>query len=168
MRRTRLLTLVTSSPYAFSLTILKRSSPLMTRLYVAITLTTFHLAFSTFATQLLAHTTPLLDGRKKVKMTARVYMRAVLPIGFCFSLSLILGNYTYLYLSMSFIQMLKVRTSLQSTLHLVENSLFALPGCHASHCPPRDMEPGPERSTTKHQNLSHCFSYCHRRHDFLH
>lgn len=59
-------------------------------------------------TQTLARTTTLLDGRKTVKMTGQVYVRAILPIGFLFSLSLIFGNLTYLYLSVAFIQMLKV------------------------------------------------------------
>ena len=59
-------------------------------------------------TQLLARYTTLLDGRKTVKMTGRVYLRAILPIGIFFSLSLICGNLTYLYLSVAFIQMLKV------------------------------------------------------------
>ncbi|KAI9829172.1 MAG: hypothetical protein M1832_000195 [Thelocarpon impressellum] len=75
-----------------------------------ITLTTWHLAFSTIATQILAKTTTLLDGRKRVKMTGRVYFRAVVPIGLCFSLSLVLCNETYLYLSLAFIQMLKAIT----------------------------------------------------------
>jgi hypothetical protein len=43
-------------------------------------------------------------------MTARVYIRAVVPIGIFFSLSLICGNLTYLYLSVAFIQMLKATT----------------------------------------------------------
>lgn len=60
-------------------------------------------------TQLMARTTTLLDGRKTVKMTGRVYLRAIVPIGAFFSLSLICGNLTYLYLSVAFIQMLKVR-----------------------------------------------------------
>jgi hypothetical protein len=62
-------------------------------------------------TQIMARTTTLLDGRKTVKMTGRVYLRAIVPIGAFFSLSLICGNLTYLYLSVSFIQMLKVRGS---------------------------------------------------------
>jgi hypothetical protein len=41
-------------------------------------------------------------------MTGRVYLRAIVPIGFFFSLSLICGNKAYLYLSVAFIQMLKV------------------------------------------------------------
>ena len=59
-------------------------------------------------TQVMARTTTLLDGRKTVKMTGRVYLRAIVPIGAFFSLSLICGNLTYLYLSVAFIQMLKV------------------------------------------------------------
>ncbi|OAL33075.1 hypothetical protein AYO22_00160 [Fonsecaea multimorphosa] len=72
-----------------------------------ITLTAWHMLFATFMTQLLARTTTLLDGRKTVKMTGKVYLRAILPIGFFFSLSLICGNQAYLYLSVAFIQMLK-------------------------------------------------------------
>ncbi|KAL2195832.1 triose-phosphate transporter family-domain-containing protein [Corynascus similis CBS 632.67] len=73
-------------------------------------LTTFHLGFASVMTQLLARYTTLLDGRKTVKMTGRVYLRAIVPIGFFFSLSLICGNLTYLYLSVAFIQMLKATT----------------------------------------------------------
>jgi hypothetical protein len=61
-------------------------------------------------TQLLARYSTLLDGRKTVKMTGRVYLRAIVPIGFFFSVSLICGNLTYLYLSVAFIQMLKATT----------------------------------------------------------
>lgn len=73
-----------------------------------ILLTTWHLIFATAMTQIMARTTTLLDGRKNVKMTGRVYTRAIAPIGFFFSLSLICSNQAYLYLSVSFIQMLKV------------------------------------------------------------
>jgi len=72
-----------------------------------ILLTSWHLTFGTIMTQILARTTTLLDGRKKIKMTPKIYIRAIVPIGFFFSLSLICGNVTYLYLSVSFIQMLK-------------------------------------------------------------
>ncbi|PKY08540.1 UDP-galf transporter [Aspergillus campestris IBT 28561] len=75
-----------------------------------IVLTTWHLCFATLMTQILARTTTLLDGRKTVKMTGRVYLRAIVPIGLFFSLSLICGNVTYLYLSVAFIQMLKATT----------------------------------------------------------
>ncbi|KAK3187597.1 hypothetical protein K4F52_003655 [Lecanicillium sp. MT-2017a] len=73
-------------------------------------LTTYHLTFATVVTQILAHWTTLLDGRKTVKMTRQIYVNAVLPIGIFFSLSLICGNLTYLYLSVAFIQMLKATT----------------------------------------------------------
>jgi drug/metabolite transporter (DMT)-like permease len=73
-------------------------------------LTTYHLAFATLMTQIMARTTRMLDGRKTVKMTRDVYLRAIVPIGIFFSLSLICGNLTYLYLSVAFIQMLKATT----------------------------------------------------------
>ncbi|OJD16743.1 hypothetical protein AJ78_03122 [Emergomyces pasteurianus Ep9510] len=79
-------------------------------------LTTWHMAFASLMTQILARTTTLLDGRKKVKMTGRVYLRAIVPIGFFFSLSLICGNKTYLYLSVAFIQMLKATTPVVTLL----------------------------------------------------
>ncbi|RDL41355.1 Multidrug resistance efflux transporter EmrE [Venustampulla echinocandica] len=75
-----------------------------------ILLTSWHLVFATIMTQVMARTTSLLDGRKNVKMTGRVYLRAIVPIGAFFSLSLICGNLTYLYLSVAFIQMLKATT----------------------------------------------------------
>ncbi|KAF2760052.1 TPT-domain-containing protein [Pseudovirgaria hyperparasitica] len=70
-------------------------------------LTTWHLLFATIMTQILARFTNLLDSRKKVPMSGRVYLRAIVPIGIFFSVSLICGNQTYLYLSVAFIQMLK-------------------------------------------------------------
>lgn len=74
----------------------------------AITLTCWHLTFATVMTQIMARFTKVLDSRHSVPMTGRVYLRAICPIGLFFSLSLICGNLTYLYLSVSFIQMLKV------------------------------------------------------------
>ena len=59
-------------------------------------------------TQILARFTTILDSRKKVPMTGRVYLRSIVPIGLFFSLSLICGNQAYLHLSVAFIQMLKV------------------------------------------------------------
>jgi len=73
-------------------------------------LTTWHLVFATFMTQCLARFTTVLDSRKNVPMTGRVYLRAIVPIGAFFSMSLICGNVAYLYLSVSFIQMLKATT----------------------------------------------------------
>lgn len=73
-----------------------------------ILLTAWHLGFATLMTQIMARCTTMLDSRKKVPMTGRVYLRSIMPIGLMFSLSLICGNQAYLYLSVSFIQMLKV------------------------------------------------------------
>ncbi|KAJ3207347.1 hypothetical protein HDU67_007527 [Dinochytrium kinnereticum] len=73
-------------------------------------LTTCHLVFATIATRILSQTTSLLKGIHDVKMNWEVYMKAVVPIGFCFSLSLVFSNYAYLYLSVAYIQMLKATT----------------------------------------------------------
>jgi len=61
-------------------------------------------------TQGLARFTTVLDSRKAVPMNGRTYLRAIVPIGIFFSLSLICGNQAYLYLSVAFIQMLKATT----------------------------------------------------------
>lgn len=70
-------------------------------------LTTWHMLFATTMTQIMAKCTSTLDSRHKVPMNPQTYMRAIVPIGIMFSLSLICGNVAYLYLSVSFIQMLK-------------------------------------------------------------
>lgn len=70
-------------------------------------LTCWHLVFATLATQVLARKTKLLDGRKRLKMTGRTYLRAIVPIGLVYSASLVCSNMVYLYLSVAFIQMLK-------------------------------------------------------------
>ena len=78
-------------------------------------------------TQGLARFTTVLDSRKKVPMTGKVYLRAIVPIGVMFSLSLICGNVTYLYLSVSFIQMLKVCPSQIASLDLQSLTLSSRP-----------------------------------------
>ena len=45
-------------------------------------------------------------------MTKDMFVKSILPIGLLFSGSLILSNTAYLYLSVSYIQMLKVRSPL--------------------------------------------------------
>lgn len=70
-------------------------------------LTTWHLAFSAIGTRVLQRTTNLLDGVKDIDMPREKWVRSILPIGVLFSGSLILSNYAYLTLSVSFIQMLK-------------------------------------------------------------
>ncbi|POS78735.1 triose-phosphate transporter [Diaporthe helianthi] len=70
-------------------------------------LTFWHMTFSAVATQILARTTRLLDGRKNVEMTGRIYLRIIVPIGIFYTGSLVCSNLTYLYISVAFIQMLK-------------------------------------------------------------
>ncbi|KAH8664110.1 triose-phosphate transporter family-domain-containing protein [Xylariales sp. PMI_506] len=70
-------------------------------------LTCWHMIFASLATQVLARSTSLLDGRHNVKMTSRFYTRAVVPIGLLYSGSMVCSNLVYLYLSVAFIQMLK-------------------------------------------------------------
>lgn len=72
-------------------------------------LVTWHLGFAAIGTRVLQRTTHLLDGVKDVHMTRDMFVRSILPIGLLFSGSLILSNTAYLYLSVSYIQMLKVR-----------------------------------------------------------
>ncbi|KAI9105557.1 triose-phosphate transporter family-domain-containing protein [Phlyctochytrium arcticum] len=74
-------------------------------------LTTYHLAFATIATVILRRTTNLLKGLDNLQMDFKMYTTSILPIGFCFSASLILCNLAYLYLSVAYIQMLKSSTS---------------------------------------------------------
>ena len=79
---------------------------ILTRFPYSITLTTWHMLFATISTQTLALTTDLID--QNVKMTTSLYFKAIVPIAMCLGGSLILSNMAYLYLSMAFIQMLKV------------------------------------------------------------
>ncbi|KIK56680.1 hypothetical protein GYMLUDRAFT_87214 [Collybiopsis luxurians FD-317 M1] len=68
---------------------------------------TWHLTFAAIGTRLLQRTTSLLDGAKDVPVSKDMFLKSILPIGFLFSGSLILSNTAYLYLSVSYIQMLK-------------------------------------------------------------
>lgn len=61
-------------------------------------------------------------------MSKEMFLRSILPIGVLFSGSLILSNKAYLHLTVSFIQMLKVRT------------------------PSRELPPKPLRSTSELRN----------------
>lgn len=79
---------------------------ILTRFPYFITLTTWHMLFTTISTQILARTTGLID--ENVKMTSSFYLKTIVPIAICLGGSLILSNMVYLYLSMAFIQMLKV------------------------------------------------------------
>ncbi|KAH6884594.1 triose-phosphate transporter family-domain-containing protein [Thelonectria olida] len=79
-------------------------------------LTTWHMVFATITTQIMARFTTTLDSRHKVPMNPTVYGRSIVPIGILFSFSLICGNMAYLYLSVSFIQMLKATNAVATLL----------------------------------------------------
>jgi len=73
-------------------------------------LVTFHLTFAAIGTRILQRTTNLLEGTKDIHMSKDMFVKSILPIGLLFSGSLILSNTAYLYLSVSYIQMLKAFT----------------------------------------------------------
>lgn len=81
------------------------------------------MVFATIMTQGLAKFTKVLDSRHKVPMNTNTYIKAIVPIGLFFSFSLICGNVAYLYLSVSFIQMLK---ALNAVVTLLATWAFAI------------------------------------------
>ncbi|TIB15518.1 hypothetical protein E3P92_01649 [Wallemia ichthyophaga] len=86
-------------------------------------LVTYHLTISTIGTRVLAKFTNLLPDLKDVNMTKEIWVKKILPIGVFFSGSLIFSNTAYMYLSVSFIQMLKAFTPVAI---LVVSSAFGL------------------------------------------
>ncbi|KAH1431005.1 hypothetical protein KXX32_003516 [Aspergillus fumigatus] len=78
-----------------------------TDFHYPIVLTCWHSVFATIVTQVLARTTRLLDGRRSMPMDARMYCRTILPIALLYCGTLVCSNVVYLYLNISFIQMLK-------------------------------------------------------------
>lgn len=85
-------------------------SPTGGRFPFPVFLTTWHMLFATLGTVVLRHTTSLLPSLDQVTITKTAYAKNVLPIGVVFAASLVLSNKAYLYLSVSFIQMLKAAT----------------------------------------------------------
>ncbi|KAH7054600.1 DUF250 domain membrane protein [Macrophomina phaseolina] len=79
-------------------------------------LTSWHLFFATLVTQILARSTRLLDSRRHVPMTYAVYLKHVVPIAVLNSLSLVCGNVVFLYLNVSFIEMLKATNAVATLL----------------------------------------------------
>lgn len=49
----------------------------------------------------------MLNSRHTFPLTGRIYLRAILPIGMLYTASLVFSNLSYLFLSVSFLQMLK-------------------------------------------------------------
>ncbi|KAK4053958.1 hypothetical protein OIO90_003795 [Microbotryomycetes sp. JL221] len=79
-----------------------------------VALTTIHLAFQTVATRMLRRYTPMVDKAKELeatnKMNRDTFVKKIVPVGLLFSASLVLSNWVYLRLTVSFIQMIKAFT----------------------------------------------------------
>ena len=73
-------------------------------------LTTWHMFFATVMTQIMARTSNWLPGVKEKKVDFEVLRNQILPVALCYCVSLILSNKAYIYLSVSYIQMLKAFT----------------------------------------------------------
>lgn len=86
-------------------------------------------------------------------MSKDMFLRSILPIGILFSASLILSNTAYLYLSVAYIQMLKVRHDwIIIALHLALTLVLSLLGIH-SRCNPADLVDVP--ATRAEQEAGH-------------
>jgi hypothetical protein len=70
-----------------------------------VALTMIHMGFCSVVAALVVRVFKWIPSNN---MEVEVYMRSVVPIGFLYAVVLWLGNTAYLYLSVSFIQMLKV------------------------------------------------------------
>eukprot|EP01036_Dinobryon_divergens_P028837 gene28837-37844_t len=73
-------------------------------------LTTYHMLFSTILTQVMSRLTSMLPGVRENKVDSTVLATQILPVSLFFAVSLVLSNMSYIYLSVSYIQMLKAFT----------------------------------------------------------
>lgn len=73
-------------------------------------LTTWHMVFATVCTQIMSRTTNMLPGVREKKVTREVFINKIVPVSAFFAVSLVLSNKAYIYLSVSYIQMLKAFT----------------------------------------------------------
>ncbi|KAJ1422745.1 triose-phosphate transporter family-domain-containing protein [Ochromonadaceae sp. CCMP2298] len=67
----------------------------------------WHMLLATILTQIMSRTTNMLPGGK---VTGDVYLKQLLPVSLFFAVSLVLSNKAYIYLAVSYIQMLKAFT----------------------------------------------------------
>ena len=67
-------------------------------------LTTWHMVLSCILTQLMARMTNMLPGVAEKKVDSKAIQTQILPVALCFSISLVFANKTYIYLSVSYIQ----------------------------------------------------------------
>ena len=76
-------------------------------------LTSWHMFLSTVVTRIMARlpsTAAMLPAVQDGRVTPKIFIERIVPVSVLFALSLALGNQAYLYLSVSFIQMLKAFT----------------------------------------------------------
>lgn len=73
-------------------------------------LTTWHMILASVLTKIMALTTDMLPGVKEKKVDMNAFKKQILPVAMFFALSLVLSNKSYIYLSVSYIQMLKAFT----------------------------------------------------------
>ena len=80
-------------------------------------LTTWHMAVATCLTQIMSRTTQMLPGVREHKIGMEEMKTKVLPVAFFFAISLVLSNKAYIFLSVSYIQMLKACQNLFILYH---------------------------------------------------
>jgi len=73
-------------------------------------LTTWHMTLATILTQIMARTTNMLPSVGEGKIKWQDFKERIIPVAVLFSVSLVLSNKAYIYLSVSYIQMLKAFT----------------------------------------------------------
>jgi hypothetical protein len=70
--------------------------------------------FATVMTQVMSRTTNMLPGVKEGKVDTTVMWKQILPVTMFFATSLVLSNKSYIYLSVSYIQVTNL-----SLLHVI-------------------------------------------------
>lgn len=73
-------------------------------------LTCWHMFLNMVLTQVLARTTSMLPAVADKRVDLDTVKKLIVPVALLFSVSLVLSNLTYIYLSVSYIQMLKAFT----------------------------------------------------------
>ncbi len=70
----------------------------------------WHMCLATILTRVMSKTTNMLTGVSQGKVDMSVMKKKIFPVAILFSISLILSNKAYIFLSVSYIQMLKAFT----------------------------------------------------------
>jgi len=70
----------------------------------------WHMVLATVLTQIMSRTTNMLPGVKEGKVTTQDFINKFIPVSIFFATSLVLSNKAYIYLAVSYIQMLKAFT----------------------------------------------------------